>query len=111
MLAKATILLLGVTAAGINAAFIVDSSPHDLNARTANAAGGWALSQTTSFSCPAGNPACGSFWCCPSSLACVTLGSEDIADVCCPTGVLNLFHLSLRSVLCKQSIILHQRPP
>ena len=50
MLAKTTILLLGVTAAGINAAYIADSSPRDLSARTANAAGGWPLSVTSDFS-------------------------------------------------------------
>ena len=92
MLGKATILLLAVSTAGINAARLAAYVPRDLNARTVNTAGGWSLAQTGAQICPADAPQCGDQWCCPGSLDCIHTGSEDIAEVCCPTGKSNLDH-------------------
>jgi hypothetical protein len=63
--------------------------PQDLNARAVNTAGGWSLSQTTTGTCPATAPICGSTWCCPGALECIHTGSEDTAEVCCPTSTLD----------------------
>jgi len=90
MLGKTTILLLVATTAGINAAHLAQFVPRDLNARTVNTVGGWSLAQTTAAVCPVDAPQCGAQWCCPGSLACIHTGSEDIGEVCCPTGRPNL---------------------
>src|SRR5208282_6375373 len=80
MLGKATILLLAVTTAGINAAHLAQFVPQDLNARTVNTVGGWSLAQTAAGTCPVDTPQCGAQWCCPGTLDCVHTGNEDIAE-------------------------------
>jgi hypothetical protein len=97
MLGKATIILLAVMTAGINAARLAQFVPRDFNARTVNAVGGWSLAQTTAAICPADAPQCGAQWCCPGTLACIHTGNEDIGEVCCPTGMPNLDYPIRRS--------------
>jgi hypothetical protein len=92
MFAKATILLIAATTAGINAAHLADFVPNNLNARTVNPVGGWSLAQTAAATCPADAPQCGAQWCCPSSLTCIHTANEDIGEVCCPTGMSGLFY-------------------
>jgi len=89
MLGKAIILLLAVTTAGVNAAHLAQLG---LNARTVNTIGGWSLAQTTAGTCPVDTPQCGTQWCCPGTLDCIHTGDEDIAEVCCPSGMSNLDH-------------------
>ena len=49
--------------------------------RALNAAGGWALSQST---CPTDMTTCNLGSCCPSSLTCVHIAGSGIANLCCP---------------------------
>lgn len=96
MLRKTTILLLVESTVSINAANLAAFVPRDLdldlNARTVNIGGGWSLSQTSAATCPATAPQCGAAWCCPGTLSCIHTGSEDIGEVCCPTGMSSLDH-------------------
>ncbi|MCJ1351281.1 MAG: hypothetical protein MMC33_001265 [Icmadophila ericetorum] len=85
MLSKFTFLLLAVAFASANGTRLAAVVPRDLSERVVQSGGGWSLSLGTDTTCPSTTFACGSSWCCPSTLACVHTGNEDIAEVCCPT--------------------------
>jgi hypothetical protein len=80
MLLSTATLALAAFSTAIKAQILADLIP---NKRTALPAGGWALT-SPGGACPANAPQCDSGWCCPNSLTCITAGSADLSNVCCP---------------------------
>jgi hypothetical protein len=85
MLAKYTILLIALlsTSAVASVNGRAEFVPQIFD-RTSRPAGGWSLSLNAQEQCPSDAPQCGSSWCCPVALTCVTTGDADIGEACCP---------------------------